>query len=218
MRFDEYPYGSVSFFYDEVAAIYSRGKIGASKWDQLNAIERGDRVFYAGVGRGRDALMAARFGARVTAVDLAPKMIERLSGQFEHENLEAELIVGDVSSHKTDVPYDVVVANYFLNLFDIERARAMLRHLGELVRPGGALLLADFALPQGGSVARAITELYYRPVNWIAWAFGLCALHPILDYARLLAPMNFRIHTERRLPVLLGVNPAYVSIVAHKLM
>jgi len=47
-------------------------------------------------------------------------------------------------------------------------------------------------------------------------AAGFCALHPILDYTRLLAPMNFRIHSERRLPVLLGANPAYVSIVAHR--
>jgi len=74
----------------------------------------------------------------------------------------------------------------------------MLRHLGELVRPGGTLLLTDFALPEGGPVARAITEIYYRPVNWIAWALGLCALHPILDYARLIEPMGFRIEPFAR--------------------
>jgi demethylmenaquinone methyltransferase/2-methoxy-6-polyprenyl-1,4-benzoquinol methylase len=162
--------------------------------------------------------MAARFGARVTAADLAPSMIGRLTRQFERENLEAELICGDVVEHKSDELYDVVVANYFLNLFEAERAQAMLRHLGDLVRPGGTLLLADFALPRGGRVARAITELYYRPVNWTAWALGLCALHPILDYALLLAPMNFRIQSERRLPVLLGANPAYVTIVAQRMI
>jgi hypothetical protein len=111
-----------------------------------------------------------------------------------------------------------VVANYFLNLFDVEHAREMLRHLCQLVRPGGTLLLTDFALPQGGLVARAITELYYRPVNWIAWAFGFCALHPILDYARLIEPMGFEIRSTRRLPVLLGANPAYTAIVARRVL
>jgi 2-polyprenyl-3-methyl-5-hydroxy-6-metoxy-1,4-benzoquinol methylase len=111
-----------------------------------------------------------------------------------------------------------VVANYFLNLFDVEQAREMLDHLGQLVRPGGTLLLTDFALPQGGSVARVITELYYRPVNWIAWALGFCALHPILDYARLIEPMGYQIRSERRFPVLLGANPAYVSIIAHRVL
>lgn len=218
MRFDEYSYGSIAGFYDWLASIYSRGQIAASKRGQLESIECGDRVLYAGVGRGQDALLAARFGAQVTAIDLAPEMLERLSKRLAREGLESELICGDASVHKPDERYDVVVANYFLNLFDVEHAREMLRHLGELVRPGGTLLLTDFALPQGGPVARAITEIYYRPVNWIAWAFGFCALHPILDYARLIEPMGYRIHSERRLPVLLGVNPAYVSIVAHRVL
>jgi len=179
-------------------------------------IASGDRVFYAGVGRGADALMAARLGARVTAVDLAPEMLGRLSKRLAQEGLESELICGDVSRHEPVEFYDVVVANYFLNLFELERAGEMLRHLCDLVKPGGALLLTDFALPRGGPFARAVTELYYRPVNWIAWALGFCALHPIFDYARLLEPMGFRIRSERRFPVLFGANPAYVSIVARR--
>jgi ubiquinone/menaquinone biosynthesis C-methylase UbiE len=216
MRFDEYSYGSIAGIYDWLAAIYSRGQISASKRGQLDAIASGDRVLYAGVGRGEDALAAARRGARVTAIDLAPQMLARLAKQLAREELEFELIRGDVSSHQPVEPYDIVVANYFLNLFDVDRAREMLRHLGDLVKPGGMLLLTDFALPKGGRFARVVSGLYYRPVNWIAWAFGFCALHPILDYAPLLEPMGFRIDTARRLPVLLGANPAYVSIVARR--
>jgi demethylmenaquinone methyltransferase/2-methoxy-6-polyprenyl-1,4-benzoquinol methylase len=218
MRFDEYPYGSLAAVYDWLAAVYSRGQIAASKRGQLESIECGDRVLYAGVGRGQDALLAARSGARVTAIDLAPEMLERLSKQLVREDLDSELICGDASVHKPEELYDVVVANYFLNLFDVEHAREMFAHLGQLVRPGGTLLLTDFALPQGGPVARVITELYYRPVNWIAWALGFCALHPILDYARLIEPMGYQIRSERRFPVLLGANPAYVSIIAHRVL
>ena len=218
MRFDEYSYGSIAGSYDWLAAVYSRGRIAASKREQLDAIERGDRVLYAGVGRGEDALLAVRIGARVTAIDLAPEMLDRLSKQLARQALESELICGDVSNHKPGEFYDVVVANYFLNLFDVERAREMLRFLCELVKPGGTLMLTDFALPRGGWFAGVITELYYRPVNWIAWAFGFCALHPILDYAPLIEPMGFRIRSERRLPVLFGENPAYVSIVAQRVV
>ena len=67
------------------------------------------------------------------------------------------------------------------------------------------------------STARLVSELYYRPVNWVAWALGLCALHPILDYTSLLDPEKFRIVSEDRLPVLGGQNPAYVSIVAERI-
>ena len=218
MRFDEFPYDAVSGLYDELAALYSLGRIRRSKEFQLASIAKGDRVLYAGVGRGADALLAARFGARVTAIDLSPRMLARFERRFAREGLEAALIQGDVADHRPAAEYDVVVANYFLNLFDVPRAREMIRHLGGLVRRGGALMLADFARYSGGGVARALTSAYYRPVNSLAWAMGFCALHPILDYARLLAPLGFRVRREQRFPVLLGVNPAYVSIVAERVL
>lgn len=216
MRFDEYPYGSIAGMYDLLAGLYSRGQIGTSKRVQLDSIESGDRVLYAGAGSGQEILLAARFGAKVTAIDLAAAMLEKVSKRFAREGLESDLICADVATHEPTELYDVVVANYFLNLFDVERAREMARHLCGLVKPGGTLLLADFALPIGGPVSRLMSEVYYRPVNWIAWALGFCALHPILDYARLIEPMGFRIRSERRFPVLLGANPAYVSIVAQR--
>jgi len=216
MRFDDYPYDGVAGLYDELAELYSLGRIRRSKEAQLASIQKGDRVLYAGVGRGSDALLAARFGARVTAVDLSTRMLARFERRLAREGLEAELIEGDVADHRPVTEYDAVVANYFLNLFDVPRARAMIRHLGGLVRRGGSLMLADFARASGGRVARALTSAYYRPVNGLAWSLGFCALHPILDYARLIEPLGFRIRSERRFPVLLGVNPAYVSIVAER--
>lgn len=216
MRFDEYSYGRIAGIYDLLAALYSRGQIGASKRIGLDSIKSGDRVLYAGSGGGDEILLAARLGARVTAIDLAQSMLDRVSRKFEREGLLPELICGDVSSHKPIEPYDVVVANYFLNLFDVEHAREMTRHLCQLVRPGGKLFLTDFALPEGGLVGRWISEAYYRPINWLAWALGFCALHPILDHAKFLEPIGFRIYSARRFPVLSGTNPAYVSIVAQR--
>jgi len=217
VRFDEYSYASIAGFYDALARFYSRGRIAASKRVQLESIERGDRVLYAGVGRGDDALLAARAGARVTAIDLAAPMLDRLARRLEEEALSCALIQGDVASHATEDPYDVVVANYFLNLFEVARAREMLRHLVGLVKPGGRLLITDFARPEGGRLARVSTELYYRPANWIAWLLGYCALHPILDYAGLVEPMPLRIESTRRWPVFAGANPAYVSVAARRL-
>ena len=218
MRFDEYPYDAIAFLYDELASLYSLGRIRRSKASQLTAIAKGDRVLYAGVGRGADALLAARFGAHVTAIDLSAQMLARCERRLAREGLTARLIHGDVADHRPEAEYDVVVANYFLNLFDVARAREMARRLGGLVRRGGLLMLADFARPSGGGLARALANAYYRPVNGLAWALGFCALHPILDHAKLLEPLGFRIRTERRFPVLVGRDPAYVSIIAERVL
>lgn len=216
MRFDEYPYGRVAAIYDGLARLYSLDRIGASKRGQLPLIEPGDRVLFAGVGRGEEALTVARRGARVTAVDLAPPMLASLTRRLEREGLTAELVLDDVAQHAAAEPYDVVVAHYFLNLFEEKRALAMLGHLAALVRPGGRLLVADFARARGGPIARALTALYYAPANWIAWAFGFCALHPILDYPPLLASHGLCVERTDHHPVLFGRNPAYVAIAARR--
>lgn len=216
-RFDDYSYDTAAWLYDELAALYSLGRIARSKRAHLDRIGAGDRVLFAGVGRGSDALIALRRGAKVSAIDLSPRMLARFERRLVRAGLEAELLGGDAAEHRTERPYDAVVANYFLNLFDEARAAAMLSKLGQLVRPGGLLLLGDFAPAQGGPLARAMTSAYYRPVNWIAWALGFCALHPIPDYPRWLGPIGFRVLSERRFPVLLGSNPAYVSIAAERM-
>ncbi len=217
MRFDEYPYGSIAAIYDGLAALYSLGRIAASKSFQVDAVETGDRILYAGVGRGEDALEAVRRGARVTAVDLSEVMLGRLANRLDQESLDGELVCGDVAKHVPAETYDVVVANYFLNLFEVDRAQEMLERLAGHVRPGGSLWLTDFARPEGGFLARLICELHYRPANWIAWALGFCALHPILDYAPMIERAGLRIHAERRLPILFGRNPAFVSIEARRI-
>ncbi|MEZ4331134.1 MAG: methyltransferase domain-containing protein [Myxococcota bacterium] len=215
-RFDAYSYAAVASVYDEIAAFYSLGRIARSKAAGIDAFAPGERVLFAGVGGGADAVEAARRGIRVTAIDLAPAMLARFERRLAGAGLAAETILGDVALHRPATAYDGVDASYFLNLWDAPRARAMLVHLASLVRPGGRIVLADFARPRGGRVCRAIAEAYYRAVDWIAWALGLCELHPILDYHALAAEAGLRIVREHRFPVLLGSDPAFVTIVAER--
>lgn len=213
--FDRYGYGPVAAIYDGLADFYSRGRIADTKRRSSHVVQAGDRVLYPGVGCGSDALEAARRGARVTAVDVSPRMLARCRARFDAAGLEADLQEIDVSAYRVDPAFDVIVANYFLNLFEGARARAMLERFAQWLRPGGLLVVSDFARPIGGLPGRLATEAYYRPINWIAWALRLCALHPILDYAQLFDGTGFEIRSASRLPVLgHAPDPAYVSIVA----
>ena len=174
-------YQLVAPFYEELARVLSRGRIGAAKLSQLDWIEPGDRVLYAGVGSGEDAAAAARAGAHVTALDASPRMLSRLHARLGENAAVVRLCCEDFFEHE-DGPYDAVVLNFFLNVFspdDMERA--LDRALG-LVRPGGGrLMIADFTPPESRA-ERVVFELHYRPLLWAAWALGLAALHPIYDY------------------------------------
>lgn len=215
--FDRHPYGVVAGFYDELAALYSRGRIERSKQILLNGFEPGSRVLFVGVGRGSDALAAARRGLRVTGIDLAPEMLARAAARFEAEGLAATWLEADVAAHRPSERYDAVVAHYFLNLWGTARAEAMARHLARCVRPGGQLFVADFARPGPGLAARLRAHAYYAPVDAIAWALGLCALHPILDYEKILPAAGWKIVEQRRLPVFGGGDPAFVAIRAERI-
>lgn len=212
-----YSYEAVAGFYDELAAAYSLGRIEASKQCRIDTLVAGERVLFAGAGRGRDAVAAARRGAAVTAVDLSPAMLARLDDALASEGLRAELVEGDAVAHRAAAPYDTVFAHYFLNLFEQDRALEAFKTLFELVRPGGRLVLADFAPGEGGRAGRWLTAAYYRPVNWIAWALGFCALHPILDYETMVEEAGGRVVSVIRYPLFRGLaNPAYHSIVAER--
>jgi ubiquinone/menaquinone biosynthesis C-methylase UbiE len=208
-------YDAFAWCYEEIAALYSLGRIQRAKASQVTEFSPGDRVLYAGVGCGEDAVLAARRGVAVTAVDCAEPMLRRLRRRLNREGLCAELVQADVRAHAVDAPgYDAVTANFMLNIFARESMRELLGHLARLVRPGGKLLIADFAFPSGRSLERWLARAYYRPVNVAAWALRLCALHPLYDYASELNTLGFSVtHSARFQPF--GVGPVlYESLVA----
>ena len=84
-------YGVVAKIYDALGHIYSGGQIRASKAAQLDVIEPGQRVLYAGAGGGEDAVMAAKQGAIVTVVELSPEMVEQCRRRFEKAGVDGQI-------------------------------------------------------------------------------------------------------------------------------
>ncbi len=207
-----YDYGAVAFCYDELAALYSLGRIARSKQAFLATVAPGESVLVAGAGRGADALAAARAGAVVTAVDRSGAMLNRLRAAADEEGLAVACVESSVESPQPGAAYDHVVAHYFLNCFAEREARAMLGLLAGRVAPAGRIHLADFAPAEGGRLARCVTGAYYGAVNLAGRAFGLCALHPIPDLRAWLEAEGFAVEGVRRFPIGPGPMPAYWSV------
>jgi demethylmenaquinone methyltransferase/2-methoxy-6-polyprenyl-1,4-benzoquinol methylase len=209
-------YNHTAWFYEPLAAIYSLGKIRASKMHELQYIRADDRVLYAGVGGGEDALQAARKGAMVTCVELSSSMLGKVSDKLERAAVTAELICGDVLRHERTGYYDVVCANYFLNVFKPEVMSQMLDHLLILLKPGGKLLVADFAVPRGNPLFQALHILYYRIANVTYWVLSRSDLHGIYDYAAILPRHGVLLETVVRHPLFWGGPTYFQTVVTHK--
>jgi demethylphylloquinol methyltransferase len=194
-------YNRIAWIYELLGQIYSGGKIYAAKASQVQHMRPGDAVLYVGVGPGEDAVLAAEHAAEVTCIDVAPSMLRQVESRFQAAGLKASLICDDVLNHKRIGHYDVVVVNFFLNVFAESSMKAMLAHLATLVKPGGRLLISDFAAPHGNWLERRIQALYWGVTNLFYFLLTLCAWHPVYDYPCYFAEVGLQLAEVQRFPI-----------------
>jgi SAM-dependent methyltransferase len=108
-------------------------------------IQAGQNVLDVGCGVATTAIeIARRHGARVTAVDIAPLMIERARANVAQLHLQEQVIVqaGDILALDfADGSFDCVVAEAVTMFVDRPRAA---RELVRVCRPAGRVLATEF--------------------------------------------------------------------------
>lgn len=136
--------------YNRIASVYDRmeGRIEQQRFQPWRAAlwsrVCGPRVLEVGVGTGKN-LPYYRQDWQVTAIDLSPRMLEHASRRAEREQVEAELLLGDVQALPfADASFDAVVATFvFCSIPDPVQG---LREVARVLVPGGQLLLLEHVL------------------------------------------------------------------------
>jgi demethylphylloquinol methyltransferase len=175
-------YNRVAKVYEALGYIYAGRRIYDAKASQMEEIKPGDRVLYVGVGPGEDAVLATRRGAQVTCLDISACMLRQAQSRIEREGQNAEFVNCDVLDHDHHNHYDVVIVNFFLNVFAEEEMQHMLRHLATLARVGGKVLISDFMPPEGNLLSRSAQGFYWGVTNLFYYLLRLSAWHPVYDY------------------------------------
>ncbi|MBB3232562.1 class I SAM-dependent methyltransferase [Halomonas stenophila] len=99
-------------------------------------------------GSGALSLPAARLGARVTAVDLSPAMVERLEARARQagiDTLQARVMDG-AALQLDDDTFDMTGSQYGVMLFP--DLMAGLAEMVRVTRPGGTVLVIALGLPE----------------------------------------------------------------------
>eukprot|EP00752_Nemacystus_decipiens_P013621 g12079.t1 len=177
------------------------------------------RVLYAGAGRGKEIAEAVQRGAEVTCVEPCPSMALRLHDRLALQGERFTIVPRPIQDVSASAEFDLVVAHFFLNVFDEAEMHAVLKYLCGFVKPGGKIIVADFKPDtQGdGLLTRLLRCAYYRPVNLAGWLLRICALHPVYDYGPLLRANEMTVDRRDSFRVLPGMPTLYEIVVAQRI-
>ena len=130
-------FGQIARFYTDEAADFIN-RLG---------LQPGMKVLDVACGTGNLALPAARAGAEVTGVDIAPNLVEQARENAKREGLKAKFDEGDAEA----LPYDDASFDAVVTMFGAmfaPRPELVAAELKRVCRPGGLIAMANWT-PSG---------------------------------------------------------------------
>lgn len=120
---------------------------GAAAFVDRIGIKSGDSVLDVACGTGNLSIPAARIGAIVTGVDIAPELIEQAKTIAQREGLNAEFDLGDAEALPyTDSSFDKVISMF--GAMFAPRPELVASELKRVCRSGGIVAMANWT-PSG---------------------------------------------------------------------
>jgi SAM-dependent methyltransferase len=107
----------------------------------------GDRLLDVACGSGNLCIPAAKAGAAVTGIDIAPNLLDEARAHATRESVDLTLHEGDAEQ----LPYQTGTFDFVVSMFGAMFAphpEVVARELGRVCRPGGQIVLANWT-PSG---------------------------------------------------------------------
>ena len=128
-------------------------------------LKRGSKVLDVACGTGNLALPAARLGADVTGVDIAPNLVEQARVNAEKAGLKAQFDEGDAEALPyADASFDAVITMF--GAMFAPRPDLVAAELKRVTKPGGLVAMANWtALGFIGKMFKTVASHVPPPAN-----------------------------------------------------
>lgn len=159
-------YTFYSPFYDLIVRGFDRMR--ARSIDKLD-IKQGQSVLVIGAGTGLDLPYIPK-GAKVTATDITPAMVERIRARASALGLDVRAEVMD--GQRLDLPdesFDYVILHLIIAV--IPEPGACIREAQRVLKPGGRAVIFDKFLADGKSasaprrLANVVSKVFFTDIN-----------------------------------------------------
>jgi len=158
--------------YDLAASDYDKKESYLNSFEKNHLLSllgdvKGNNILDVGAGTGRLAIILAKMGARVTALDLSQKMLEEIN----KKNSQIKTIVGDAESLPfLDGSFDIVVAAFLV--VHLKNPSIFFAEAYRVLKDGGKLLITNINQKEPPEIKTAkgaikIESYYHQPKNII---------------------------------------------------
>lgn len=158
------------------------------------------RVLEIGCGTGAVTQRLVARGARVTALDQNPEMLEKAHARLADAPPEAvtwlERTAAEIDALEP-TSFDAVVASLSLSEMSAAERAFVLDAARTRLAPGGALCIADEVIPRH-ALARALHAALRAPQAGLAWLVAGSLSRPIRALSEEVEKAGFRVRSERR--------------------
>jgi len=159
----------------------------------------GAHVLEIGCGTGAVTERLVRLGARVTAVDCNPEMIEKARerlGRVDQDKVELLERTAAEIDRLPAASFDAAVAAFSLSEMSAAERAFVLRQTFERLRPGGNLAIAD-EVTASSPVARVLLALLRLPQAAAAWLVAGSTSHPLAHLEDEIRAAGFQMKSTR---------------------
>ena len=109
-----------------------------------------------GTGLELERLFESYPDMRVTGIDLAQNMLDKLQGKYPDKPMQ--LICGSYFNMDFGSSFDIVLSTYSLHHFDEDTKRELYQRIHAALKPGGFFLFGDFTAPSREQQDLGITK------------------------------------------------------------
>lgn len=187
---------SAPYRYDRGILMLTRGRIKGVYLSIAQMVAApGKRILDIGCGTGNVSLACAELGAQVVGIDIDSDMLEVAREKAKAMGVEdrvqlLELGVAEMAGRQMG-EFDAAVACLTFSELTPDERSYTLSAVRELIKPGGMMVIADEALPDG-AFARLLHRLARLPLASLAYLITQTTTHPLGDMRGTLLKSGFR--------------------------